>query len=88
MHKFLSESPFSVLVEWNLLRTPLPPFANSVSPLCSFPQNLVEAAEEADLNHEFNESLVVSPPAPGDAAERCYDSSPNLTKGQGHLSAG
>ncbi|OWK03584.1 hypothetical protein Celaphus_00013844, partial [Cervus elaphus hippelaphus] len=26
--------------------------------------NLVEAAEEADLNHEFNESLVVSPPAP------------------------
>ena len=28
------------------------------------PQNLVEAAEEADLNHEFNESLVVSPPAP------------------------
>lgn len=33
-------------------------------PLVSLPQNLVEAAEEADLNHEFNESLVVSPPAP------------------------
>lgn len=27
----------------------------------AFPQSLVEAAEEADLNHEFNESLVVSP---------------------------
>ena len=33
-------------------------------------QNLVEAAEEADLNHEFNESLVVSPPAPQPWEER------------------
>jgi hypothetical protein len=30
-------------------------------PLRPLPQSLVEAAEEADLNHEFNASLVVSP---------------------------
>lgn len=46
------------------LRTHWPLFAIR-SPLCvPVPQNLVEAAEEADLNHKFNESLVVSPPAP------------------------
>lgn len=36
-------------------------WCNSPFPSCSLPQNLVEAAEEADLNHEFNASLVVSP---------------------------
>ena len=48
--------------EWTL-HGHWPPFPLT-RPLVSPPQNLVEAAEEADLNHEFNESLVVSPPAP------------------------
>lgn len=38
---------------------------DSPFPLRSLPQSLVEAAEEADLNHEFNASLVVSPRGSG-----------------------
>lgn len=74
-------SLFSILLgihtqEWNCwvtqqlfhsLKTHWVPFTHSPYLCVPIPQNLVEAAEEADLNHEFNESLVVSP-TPGTGA--------------------